>query len=107
MQRVEIGDDVPRALVADAEIRHRGRRFNRLWIADPLHHVLRRIGDFTSENAPRGDVVERRPDETARASNAPNLMTRAAAHARDRPRAPSGIPAWNRRRAARYAGRQT
>src|SRR6185437_4482639 len=67
---VQIGHDVARRLVAHAQVRHRGVRLDRLRIANPPHHVVRRVRQLAGDDRPPRHVAQRRTDFAVRAADA-------------------------------------
>src|SRR5919106_5439750 len=63
MQRAKVRRNVPRIAFGHAEIRHRRERTDRLWVAQPLDHVLRRVRQETGQILSARDAVERRTDK--------------------------------------------
>src|SRR5919202_4968705 len=90
---VEVGDDVARLVVGDAELRYDRPRLDLLRVDDPADRVVGVVRDLPGDVADVAEVVERGPDAAVRALHARDAVAAAAAVALDQALAVLGVPA--------------
>jgi len=66
VQCLEIARNVVRVIRADAHLRHRAARRNRLRMLNPFCHVVGTVLQTPGNEDPIGDAAERRPDAPLR-----------------------------------------
>ena len=79
MQRVQVGGDVARIALGDAEFQHGAAGGDLLGVHDPGHHVVRRVREHACEVGTIGDPDKGRADLALGAVNARNGVAGTAA----------------------------
>ena len=66
LQRVQIGSDVLRLLIAQSKVRHSCTRFDPGRVAKPAHEILRCIRQLSRDHRPTAKEIEWRPHHSPR-----------------------------------------